>query len=540
MSPLFCDGRQMDLKVGKSLFDYADQVHVRVPTSCGRNGECHECIVEVRRGEDALTRPTTSETFLKDGFRLACQAKIRNLDGYIELAVSRRQPQILTHSIKRAIDLDPLTIRHGEQVRFQGRRIDEYRRNIFGLAIDMGTTTVAMNLVDLETGNVVYTTSFENPQRFGGSDVMNRISYDGGPYRGELRQSILSAINFEIGDIVRRLKIHRRLIYEAVVVANTTIRDLFFGLDVQPIGERPYKSTTELDQEQGLIESTSLSVRASEIGLRINSQANVYGGPLIGCHVGADVAADMLALSMDEEDRIVMLVDIGTNTEVVIGNRHKFITASCPAGPAFEGGNILYGMPGYEGAVESVKIIGNEVQLKTIGDQVPHGICGSGLVDLLAELRLTGKMDPLGVFVDGSQEFSFAPEQGMTLSRSDISILAQAKAANFCGQFILLREYDIHPDQVDNLYLAGAFANYVDTNNAIDIGFVANIPHERIIKAGNASLEGATIMLLSSNLRNRIETMARQIRHVELETTTDFFDIFVEGCMFKPMQAEAL
>ena len=128
----------------------------------------------------------------------------------------------------------------------------------------------------------------------------------------------------------------------------------------------------------------------------------------------------------------------------------------------------------------------------------------------------------------------------MTLSRSDISILAQAKAANFCGQFILLREYDIHPDQVDNLYLAGAFANYVDTNNAIDIGFVANIPHERIIKAGNASLEGATIMLLSSNLRNRIETMARQIRHVELETTADFFDIFVEGCMFKPMQAEAL
>lgn len=538
MSPLFHDSRKMDLELGKSLFDYADQAHVRIPTSCGRNGECHECIVEVRRNTDILTEPSASEAFLKDGFRLACQAKIRDMEGDIEFMVTRRQPQILTHSIRRDIDINPLTIRHGEQVRFNGRRIDEYRRNIFGLAIDIGTTTVAMNLVDLETGNIVYTTSFENPQRFGGSDVMNRISYDSGPYKGELRQAILSAINFEIGDIVRRLKIHRRLIYEAVVVANTTIRDLFFGLDVQPIGERPYKSTTELDQDLGLIESTSLSVKASQIGLRISPQANVYGGPLIGCHVGADIAAGMLASSMDEENRTVMLVDIGTNTEVVIGNRHEFIAASCPAGPAFEGGNILYGMPGYNGAVESVRILDNQVQLKTIGDQPPQGICGSGLVDLLAELRLAGKMDLLGAFVDGSQEFYFAPEQGMTLSRSDVSVLAQAKSANFCGQFILLREYDIHPSQVENLYLAGAFANYIDTNNAIDIGFVANIPSDRIIKVGNASLEGATIMLLSGNLRDRIEKIVRKIRHIELETTPDFFDIFVEGCMFKPMHIE--
>ena len=147
-------------------------------------------------------------------------------------------------------------------------------------------------------------------------------------------------------------------------------------------------------------------------------------------------------------------------------------------------------------------------------------------------------MDLLGAFVDGSQEFYFAPEQGMTLSRSDISVLAQAKSANFCGQFILLREYDIHPSQVENLYLAGAFANYIDTNNAIDIGFVANIPSDRIIKVGNASLEGATIMLLSGNLRDRIEKIVRKIRHIELETTPDFFDIFVEGCMFKPMHIE--
>ena len=144
MSPLFHDSRKMDLELGKSLFDYADQAHVRIPTSCGRNGECHECIVEVRRNTDILTEPSASEAFLKDGFRLACQAKIRDMEGDIEFMVTRRQPQILTHSIRRDIDINPLTIRHGEQVRFNGRRIDEYRRNIFGLAIDIGTTTVAM------------------------------------------------------------------------------------------------------------------------------------------------------------------------------------------------------------------------------------------------------------------------------------------------------------------------------------------------------------------------------------------------------------
>ena len=540
MSPLIHGSRRIELVAGKTLFDYADDMSVRVPTSCGRTGECHECIVEVRRGAEALSGLSDSESFLRGDYRLACQAAVVDPSADVEFAVLRRQPRILTRGIRREVELDPLTRRRGDDVVHGDDVLDKYRGDIYGLAVDVGTTTVVMNLVDLESGDVAHTASFENPQRFGGSDIMHRISYDGGPYRGELRSVMLSAVNFEIGDMCRRVGIHRRRIYEAVFVGNATMRDLLFGLDVQPIGERPYKSTVELEYERGERDGTALSTTALQLGLRIFPAATIYAGPLIGSHVGSDVAADMLAIGFDEQEDVVMLVDVGTNTEVVVGNRHRLMAASCPAGPAFEGGQVTYAMPGYDGAVEAVKIENGTVHLTTIGGGEPEGICGSGLVDLLAELRRTGQMSDLGVFPDGKNEFTFAAEQGMTLSRADISALAQAKSANYCGQAIVLRSYGVDPTEIKTLYLAGGFANYINESNAVDIGFIASVPLERILKVGNASLEGATIMLTSAEMRRRIEDLAKRVEHVELETTPDFFDLFVEGCHFKPMVVEPL
>ena len=538
MSPLLYDRHRLDSETGKSLFDYADSLKVRVPTSCGRTGECHECIVDIKQGMDAISPRSDSENFLRESYRLACQATITDPNADVEFSVLRRQPRILTDSIHREFDVSPVTHRKGDEVYHGDVRIDEYRGSLLGLAVDLGTTTVAMNLVDLESGEVVFTASFENPQRFGGSDIMNRISYDGGPFKGELQQVMLSAMNFEIGDMARRLKVHRRLIYEVVVVGNSTMRDIFFGIDVQSVGERPYKSLTELEMLDGKRETTALNVNARELGIRIFPDANVYGGPLISSHVGADVAADLLAVGIDQEDDLVMLVDVGTNTEVVLGNRHRLMTASCPAGPAFEGGQVTYGMPGYDGAVESITFADDKVQYQTIGNTPAEGICGSGLVDLLAELRRTGKMTELGVLENGETEFAFVPERGLTLSRADISALAQAKSANYAGQFIVMRRYGEPMDRISKLYLAGGFANYVNDANAIAIGFIANIRRDRIVKVGNAALEGATIMLLSGGLRKKMEVMVRDIEHVELETTPDFFDIFVEGCMFNPMSGE--
>ena len=227
MSPIFHDSQKLDSVVGRTVFDYADNLKVRVPTSCGRTGECHECIVEIKRGTDALSPLDDSESFLRDNYRLACRAAVIDADADIEFAVLRRQPRILTDSVHRNITVSPLTYRKDDGVYFQDMRLDDYRGQIYGLAIDVGTTTVVMNLVELESGDILYTASFENPQRFGGSDIMHRISYDGGDFQGELQQVMLSAINFEIGDMSRRLKLHRRRIYEVVIVGNATMRDIF-------------------------------------------------------------------------------------------------------------------------------------------------------------------------------------------------------------------------------------------------------------------------------------------------------------------------
>ena len=539
MSPLIHGNTRLELETGQTLFDHADSLHVRVPTSCGRTGECHECIVEIKQGWDALSPATEPESFLRGDYRLACQARVVDSSANVEFAVLRRQPRILTRGIRRDVKPDPFTVREDDKVVFKGpggpRVIDTYRGSIFGLAVDLGTTTVVMNLVDMETASVVQTASFENPQRFGGSDIMNRISYDGSKFPGELQAVMLSSINFEIGEMCRTKRIRRRQIYELVVAGNSTMRDLFFGLDVQSIGLKPYRSSTETDMLENRRDTTAIYAAASELGVRIHPNAVVYGGPLVGSHVGADVAADMLAVGIDEQTEPVMLVDVGTNTEVVVGTKDRLLAASCPAGPAFEGGEVKYGMPGYEGAVEAVSISNGRAACRTIGDAEPQGICGSGLIDLLAELRRNGIMTELGQLDEGMSDFAFVPEKNLTLSRSDISALAQAKAANFCGQSIVLRRYGLPMNDFRKLYLAGGFANYVNAENAIAIGFIAGVPEDRIEKVGNASLEGATIMLMSGPMRSKIEELVKTVEHVELETEPDFFDFFVEGCHFKPL-----
>lgn len=539
MSPIFADSQEIEGSKDKTIFDYADSLKLRVPTSCGRTGECHECIVEIKRGESALSTPTENEKFLKKNYRLACQTYVTDIKENVEFSTLRRQPKILTSSINRKIDLNPKVLKINDSVMRANTKIDKYRGRICGIAGDIGTTTVVLNLVDLETGETILTSSFENPQKFGGSDVMNRISYDGGQYNGELQQVMLSSINFEIGMMTKEAGIRRRQIYDAVFVGNTTMRDILFGIDVQPIGEKPYKSSIQTDYENGKIPTTSVTTNASNIGLRIFPEAHVYSGPLISSHIGSDISADLLAISMDEKDDPVMLVDIGTNTEVVIGNRHKMVTASCPAGPAFEGGEITYGMPGYDGAVESVKITSDNIpHTKTIGDKNILGICGSGLVDLLAELRRTEIMSQLGVLSNNADYFRFSEEEELDLYRSDISSLAQAKSANYSGQYIALRHYGKSIAEINMMFLAGGFANYIDVENAKNIGFIANFPTEKITKVGNSSLEGATIMLRSNDMRDRIESLVSNISHIELETTPDFFDIFVEGCMFQQMSSE--
>ncbi len=525
------------------MFDLADDLKLAVSTSCKRSGRCQECSVEVTRGAVALSAPSDAEAFLRGAYRLACQARIVRDDGDIEFAPLRRSPRIVTDSLDddEITERDPLVTRRGDAVLYDGAPIDRYRGHLLGLAIDLGTTTVVVDLVDLETGKSLRRTAFENPQRFGGSDVMNRVSYDGAPgHRGELQRAAATEINRAIIAMTEALRLPRLAIYEVAIAANTTMRDIFFKLDVESVGQRPYKSTTEHEWRAGKRATTALIAPAKRLGLRVNARARAYGLPLIASHVGADTAADLLALDLTPEGQdTVLLVDIGTNTEVVLRHRGRMIAASCPAGPAFEGGIVKFGMPAYDGAIERIALdpATDRFSYRTIGDAAPIGLCGSGLIDLLAELSRHGRMTPKGVFTADRrlQTLTIVPGSGITLSREDASNLAQAKAANYCGQYIVLRLVGADPRDVARLYLAGGFAQYVDVPNAVLIGLLAPVPEARVVKVGNAALKGARLALLSRRKRLALEVMVARIEHVELEITPDFFEIFVEGCQFKPM-----
>ena len=528
---------------GKTLFDMADARAIPVPSSCRRNGRCHECVVEVTAGGSALAPPTEAESFLRSDYRLACQAVVIGDGEPICFEPLRTTPKILTESPgDDELAFDPVVSRCGDQVYYDGEVIDQYRGRLLGLAIDLGTTTIVMELIDLESAERIELTSFENPQRFGGSDVMHRISYDSGDPRGELRRAVVRAINHLIIDMERRIGFVRQQIYEVVIAGNSTMRDLFFKLDVQSIGQRPYKSTIELEYLEGARPHTALLERARRLGVRANPRARVYGLPLIASHVGADTAAAMLAVGLCEPSSAVrMLVDVGTNTEVVLTRGERVLVASCPAGPAFEGGGVSFGMRGYEGAIEWLRFADADppVRYRTIGDLPPRGLCGSGLIDVLAELRRHGRMSAKGVFVDDRRRFAIdlIPEHGITFSKQDASLLAQAKAANFCGQLITMRAMGVSPADIDELYLAGGFANFVDVQSAVAIGFLAPVPSERVVKVGNAVIKGARQVLLSRLTRRALEQQVQHAEHIELETTPDFFEIFVEGCQLKPMPA---
>ena len=505
--------------------------------------------MRIDAGLSALSPRAEAERFLQDPFRLACQTEVIDLSAEVAFQPLRRSPRILTGGSRtdqnrtdqnrtgreRTIDPEP---RDGSGA--AGAVRDRFRGRELGLAIDLGTTTVVIEVVDLQAGATIVTASFANPQGFAGSDIMHRISYAAGAFTSELQHAIVSAINTEIRTVARSCGFRRTSITQIVVAGNPTMRDILFGLDVQGLGQRPYRSSVEADFRAGRRATTALEAPARRLGLHLNPRARVIGLPIIGSHVGADTAACLLAIGMADLDRPVMLVDVGTNTEVVVGHRNRMIAASCPAGPAFEGGQIAYGMPAYDGAIESLVREGDRFSFRTIGGAPPEGICGSGLIDLIAELRRHGLITPKGVFTMDRRlrEIDVAPG-GITFSRADASALAQAKAANYCGQVIAMRRFGIEPADLDRLYLAGGFATFVDPRNAIDIGMLAPVPVERIEKVGNAAVEGARIALLSAAERQRIDALAQRIEHVELELEPDFFDLFVDGCRFEPMRLDA-
>ena len=542
---LTVNGRRIAAPAGASLFALASQAGIRVPTSCVTQGKCRECVVEVTRGGELLSAPTEFEKHLdaRDRrFRLSCQCRIAAADGEVTCHTMRRgemrieRTALNLRTTHETTALDPAIARSGDRIvdLITGEEIERSTGPVHGLAIDLGTTTIVVRLIDLETGVLVADTSFENPQRFGGSDVMSRIHYDTTHPGRLLMRTLAGYLSHAIAD----LPADPTSIYEVVLAGNSTMRDLFFRQSVHSIGQNPYRSITEIEMAEGMRATTSLTTTGRRSLLPIHPKARVYGLPIVSGHVGADAAACLLAVDLAHEERLVAVMDIGTNTELLVGNRHRLLAASCPAGPAFEGGAISSGMPGLEGAVEDVTLNDDGTfRLGVIGDGPPEGICGSGLVDLMSELLRTGRMNVMGRFEDGADRIAVDASHGIQFFERDVNELAQAKGANVAGLQVVFSDYGIQFDDIDVFYLAGGFGRHLKKHAAKRIGLIPNLADDKIVQVGNAALEGATIALISRSKRDELDALVRRVEHRRLEIHPGFFDFFVDGCQFRPIES---
>jgi uncharacterized 2Fe-2S/4Fe-4S cluster protein (DUF4445 family) len=536
---LTINGKSIQATAGLSLFDHAEAMGIDVPTSCRKQGKCKECMVEVVEGMENLSAITEAEQHLKGNFRLSCQTYVTAQSGRVRCHTMRRgHMRIERHALglpvsNRKMRLDPAVTRDGDRVLIDGVEVERSTAPIHGIAMDLGTTTIVLRLIDLESGELIADASFENPQRFGGSDVMSRISYDC-EHPGRL---LLRTLAGYLSHAIEKFPVDPKTIYEMVVVGNSTMRDLFFRQSVYSIGQNPYRSITEIEMAEGKRTTTSLIETGRRSLLPIHPRARVYGAPVISGHVGADAAACMLAVDLAHEERLIAVMDIGTNTELIVGNKDRILAASCPAGPAFEGGAIACGMPALDGAIEEVAM-GDDgtFHLGVIGDVAPEGICGSGLVDALSELLRTGRMNEMGRFKDDRRRVTLDPEHDVFLLESDVNELAQAKGANVAGLHVVFSSYGIDFDGIDVFYLAGGFGRHLKVEASKRIGLIPSLSSAKIVQAGNTAIEGATIALLSKSKRRELEDLVKKVEHCRLETHPRFFDFFVEGCQFKPVE----
>jgi len=537
---LHFNNQRTNVESGSLLHEYAESLGIHVPTSCNRQGKCKECLVEVSEGMEYLSKPVKEEEHLKGSFRLSCRCRIISDSGILRCnTMHRGRMRIESKALKLPVyhhnlTPDPCVTRDGERILLDGKEIDRTNGAIHGIAVDLGTTTIVIRLLNLETGKIIADTSFENPQRFGGSEIMARIFYDT-ENKGKLLQRTLAGY---LSHAIEDFPVDPNNIYEIVVAGNSTMRDLFFRLNVYSIGQNPYQSITEIELANGKRKTTSLSGSPKKLLLPINPNARIYGLPIISGHVGADASACMLAIDIANEDRLVAIMDIGTNTEIILGNKNKILAASCPAGPAFEGGNITFGMPGLPGAIEKVKLnsdgsFTNEV----IEGSVPEGICGSGLVDVLSELLQNNRMNTLGRFENEQQKIILYSADGniIYITESDVNELAQAKGANVAGLHTIFNTYGARFEDLEVFYLAGGFGRNLNVESSKRIGLIPNIDESKIVQVGNASIEGACIALLSKTKRDELENLVKKITHCRLETNPEFFNYFVEGCQFNPV-----
>ncbi len=482
-------------------------------------------------GRDFRLSPPTQEDLRSDADRLRDHlASLDYNDLTIDFAVLRELPANL-----RAWDwAGTIGLRDREVI-----SLGPPGRKPLGLAVDLGTTKLAGYLVDLETGQTLAMAGAMNPQIAYGEDVMARIAYamEGEEQATNLQKVIVGGLNDLLRDLCAQSGHHPDEIVEAVVVGNTAMHHLFLGLPVRQLGLAPYVPAV----------SEALDVKAREVGLEIAPGGYVHLLPNIAGFVGADHVAMILSTQIGEAEGTVLGLDIGTNTEVVLRANGRLISCSTASGPAFEGAHIKDGMRAAKGAIEHLRITASGVEYHTIGNVPPIGLCGSGVLDAVAQLRLARVLDERGNMADhprvrrtdhGPEFVLVEANEGknnreVVITRGDVGEIQLAKGAIRAGINILLDEAGVSEQDIDQVIIAGAFGTYIDISSAITIGMFPPLPLERFNQVGNAAGMGARLALVSKEQRAKAAEIARQVDYIELTTDERFVSEFAKAMYLK-------
>jgi uncharacterized 2Fe-2S/4Fe-4S cluster protein (DUF4445 family) len=419
-----------------------------------------------------------------------------------------------------------VALRGGEIIALGGRST-----RWLGLAVDIGTTKIAVYLVDMETGNTLASKGLMNPQISYGEDVVSRIFAAGksAENAAKLQALLVDALNEAASALCAEARASQSSIVDAVIVGNTAIHHLFLRLPVTQLGMSPYVPAVR----------SAVDVKARDLGLQIAPGAYVHMLPNIAGYVGADHVAMLLATRIAEADHIVLALDIGTNTEICLNHNGKLTSVSCASGPAFEGAHIKYGMRAAPGAIEHMRLTGDSLVFQTIGGKPPVGICGSGLLDVVAQLRQNNVLDASGRMgahalvrkKGGMAEFVLverANQDSITVSQKDVRELQLAKAAIRLGIRSLAEAAGLTEDKIEEVIIAGAFGTFIDVESAIAIGMLPSLPLERFKQVGNAAGTGARLALISRDQRLKAQQIALSDGYIELAGIRDFHRKFAE------------
>jgi uncharacterized 2Fe-2S/4Fe-4S cluster protein (DUF4445 family) len=595
-------GAEVRVPSGTPIFDAASWNGIAIDSTCGGHGTCKKCGVRVLEGDvpvGSIDPRAFTPDQLRDGWRLACRAPARG-DLVVEVPPLETRPKAALVGVGRHVILRPaIQKRHLvlaeptlEDQRSDLQRVLDALEDLaprvelpvlrslgptlransfdvtavvcddvlidvepgdttgrrFAIAFDLGTTTVVATLLDLETGQPAAVRSMLNRQQPFGADVISRISAtmldDGAMDALSARaRETLSQLTEEV---CAEAGVDPHDVYEVTICGNVTMTQLVLGIDPEPLSMAPFVvAAHELPP-----------VSAADLGVAVHPRARAFAFPSIGAYVGGDIVAGMLATGLARDRRLRLFIDVGTNSEIALGNQDGVVATAAPAGPAFEAAQIRCGMRAADGAIEGVKIVDGRLRLEVIGDVEPVGMCGSGLVDCVSELVVAGLLDHSGRFVDDETAAAVCPgladrltyidkmrvfmlhprgddpAAGVSLSQRDVRELQFAKASIATGWHILLQELGIEPDEIAQVLLAGSFGAFLSPASAVRIGLVPRMALPRIVSAGNVAGEGAKIAALSLRERAEAHALVRDVRYVELSGRADFNDAFIDQLAF--------